>query len=174
SGFTEAYTPHVMIAWVTDAPDWLHARATPLKFRFEVAMSGALALGADLSKWSDEDNAFAAKMIALYKQIRPTVQNGKLYRLRSPESDFSAIEYVSEDANQIVLFAYLHSQRFGRSVPRLALQGLDPHATYQVQTSDDALKGTDKISGLDLLHRGLQLNLRGDYDSAVIVLERVQ
>lgn len=174
SGFTQAYTPHVMIAWVTDAPDWLHARATPLKFRFEVAMSGALALGADLNKWSDEDNALAAKMIALYKQIRPTVQNGKLYRLRSPESDFSAIEYVSEDAHQVVLFAYLHSQRFGRSVPPIRLQGLDPDATYRVHTTDDALKATEAIGGQDLLHRGLQLNLRGDYDSTVVVFERVQ
>ena len=174
SGFTEAYTPHVMIAWVTDAPDWLHARATPLKFRFEVAMSGALALGADLNKWSDEDNALAAKMIALYKQIRPTVQNAKRYRLRSPESDFSAVEFVSEDAHEVVLFAYLHSQRFGRSVPPLVLQGVDPDATYRVRTTDDAFKGSDKISGLDLVHRGLQLNLRGDYDSTVIVFERVR
>ena len=173
SGFTQAYTPHVMIAWVTDAPDWLHARATPLKFRFEVAMSGALALGADLNKWNDEDNALAAKMIALYKRIRPTVQNGKLYRLRSPDSDFSAVEYVAEDAHEAVLFAYLHAQRFGRSVPPLELQGMNPDATYRVETTDDALKGVEEISGLDLLHRGLQLSLRGDYDSAVIVFERL-
>ena len=96
------------------APDWLHARATPLKFRFEVAMSGALALGADLNKWNDEDNALAAKMIALYKRIRPTVQNGKLYRLRSPDSDFSAVEYVAEDAHEpCCLHIFTHSASDG-------------------------------------------------------------
>jgi alpha-galactosidase len=173
-GFTQAYVPHVMIAWVTDAPDWLHARATPLKFRFEVAMTGALALGADLNRWSDEDNALAANMIALYKHIRPTVQNGKLYRLRPPDADFSAIEYLAEDGHEVVLFAYLHSQRFGRGVPILQLQGVDPDATYRVRTTDGALNGLENISGLDLLHRGLQLNLHGDYDSTVIVLERVR
>src|SRR5437763_1941864 len=149
SGFTQAYTPHAMIAWVTDAPDWLHARATPLKFRFEVAMSGALALGADLTKWSEEENALAAKMISLYKQIRPTIQNGSLYRLRSPlESDFSASEYVAKGGREIVLLAYLHSQRFGRSVPPLQLRGLEPDGMYHVRTTDDALKSVERISGM--------------------------
>lgn len=174
SGFTEPYTPHVMIAWVTDAPDWLHARATPLKFRFLVAMTGALALGADLSKWTDEENDLARKMIAVYKEIRPTVQNGQLYRLRSPVTqDFSAIEYMSEDGRQVVLFGFLHSQHFGRAVPPLQLEGLDANATYRVRSPDGALKGMDTVSGADLLHRGLQLNLRGDYDATLIILERV-
>lgn len=174
SGFTQAYTPHAMIAWVTDAPDWLHARATPLKFRFLVAMSGALALGADLSKWTDQENAFATRMIAVYKEIRPTVQNGKLYRLRSPTTqDFSATEYISKDDRQVVLFGFLHSQHFGRAVPPLQLEGLDPDAMYRVRTTDEALKGIDRISGVDLMHRGLQLNLRGDYDATLIIFERV-
>jgi alpha-galactosidase len=173
SGFTEAYTPHAMIAWVTDAPDWLHARATPLKFRFLVAMSGALALGADLSKWTAEENDLATSMISVYKEIRPTVQNGKLYRLRSPVAqDFSAVEYVSDDGRQVVLFGFLHSQHFGRSVPPLRLEGLDANATYRVRNLDGAVKGIDTISGVDLMHRGLQLNLRGDYDATLIILER--
>jgi len=50
---------------------------------------------------------------------------------------------------------------------------MNPDATYRVETTDDALKGVEEISGLDLLHRGLQLSLRGDYDSAVIVFERL-
>jgi alpha-galactosidase len=175
SGFSQAYTPHVMIDWVTDAPDWLHARATPLKFRFEVAMSGALALGASLDKWTNEDNALAIRMIELYKQIRPIVQDGALYRLRSPlDSDFSSDEYIGQDGRQIVLFSYLHSQHFGRNVPVLRLQGVDLNATYRVRTSDDALKGIETISGEDLEHRGLQLNLHGDYDGAIIVFDRIQ
>ena len=172
NGFTHAYTPHVMIAWVTDAPDWLHDRATPLKFRFLVAMTGALALGADLKKWTADEQAFAARMTALYKEIRPTVQNGKLYRLRSPiHSGFTASEYVSQDDRQVVLFAFLHSQQFGQSVPVLRFEGLDPAATYHVRTTDDALKGMSAVAGADLMHRGLRLNLHGDHDGTVIILE---
>jgi alpha-galactosidase len=175
SGFTQAYTPHVMIDWVTDAPDWLHARATPLKYRFVAAMTGALALGMDLNKLTPEDNALATRMISLYKEIRPTVQNGKLYRLQTPANgNFSASEYVSDDGGQVVLFAFLHAQQFGNRVPRLYLQGLDTSAVYRLQTIDQAVQGIDTSSGTDLMHRGLQLALRGDYDSTLLVLKRIQ
>jgi alpha-galactosidase len=173
SGFSHAYTPHVMIDWVTDAPDWLHARATPLKYRFLVAMTGALALGVDLNKFTADDQALATRMIALYKQIRPTVQNGKLYRLLSPvESNFSAVEYVSQDGRQVALFAFLHSQQFGRMVPAVRLEGLAADATYRVHATDEALKNVGTITAADLMHRGVQLNLRGDYDATLVIFDR--
>jgi alpha-galactosidase len=174
-GFTYPYTPHSMEDWVTDAPDWLHDRATPLKFRFLVAMTGALAIGADLDKWTADDNVLATKMIALYKDIRPTVQNGTLYRLKSPvNAEFSASEYVSQDESKVALFAFLHSQQFGRSVPLLRLQGLDAHALYRLRMTDDALKQGGVVSGAELMNKGLQLHLRGDYDATLIILERAQ
>jgi alpha-galactosidase len=174
SGFAQVYTPHVMIDWVTNAPDWLHVRATPLKYRFLVAMTGALALGVDLNKLTPEDNALATKMIALYKEIRPTVQNGKLYRLRSPaDANLSATEYVSDDGRQVVVFAFLHAQQFGRSIPRLSLRGLDTSAIYRLRTIDQAVQGIYTASGTDLMRRGLQLKLRGDYPSTLLILSRM-
>jgi alpha-galactosidase len=49
-GFTQAYTPGIMMAWVTDVPSGIDHRVVPLKFRFMVAMSGSLALGGNLNK----------------------------------------------------------------------------------------------------------------------------
>jgi alpha-galactosidase len=175
NGFTHAYPPHVMMAWVTDVPHWLNGRVTPLKFRFLVAMTGALGIGSDLNKMTADDGALATKMIALYKEIRPTVQNGKLYRLPSPvDSSFSASNYVSQDGRQVVLFAFLHSQQFGRPVPPVRLQGLTRDATYRVRSMDGPLKLVDQISGDYLMHHGVELSLRGDYDSTVLIFERVQ
>jgi alpha-galactosidase len=112
-------------------------------------------------------------MIALYKEIRPTVQNGRLYRLQSPvDSDFSAVQYVSQDGRQVALFAFLHSQRFGRPTPPVLLQGLTSDATYDVRPTDDAPKGLTSVSGADLTHRGVELNLRGDYDSTLVIFDR--
>ena len=175
NGFTHAYSPHVMMAWVTDVPHWLNGRTTPLKFRFLMAMTGALGIGSNLNKMTDDDAAFATKMIALYKEIRPTVQNGKLYRLHSPlDSEFSASEYVSQDGHQVALFAFLHSQQFGQRVPVLRLEGLDSNAVYRVRTVDDGVKGMEPTDGAYLMHHGVALNLKGDYDSTVLILERVQ
>ena len=94
-GFSQAYAPKFMSAWVTDVPN-TNGRSTPLQYRFLVAMQGALGIGANLNKWTDADSDLATNMIALYKRIRNTVQYGALYRILSPRtSDVTANEYVS-------------------------------------------------------------------------------
>ena len=175
-GFTQAYSPHVMMAWVTDVPNGINGRVTPLRFRFLVAMTGSLGVGGNLNKWSGDEIAVASKMISFYKQIRATVQDGKLVRLVSPiASEFSAIQYVSQDSQQVVVFAFLHSQQFGRSVPLVYLHGLPEDAMYSVRTIDNGSEEhTGKLSGAYLMHHGIQLSLRGDYDATAMKLDRVQ
>lgn len=174
-GFTEAYTPHVMMSWVTDVPNGINGRVTPLSFRFLVAMTGSLGIGGNLNKWTEDDSTVATRMVSFYKRIRGTVQDGKLYRLGSPmESEFSSMQYISQDNNQIVVFAFLHSQQFGRSMPLLHLRGLSEDATYSLNTIDDKLENKrEKVSGAYLMHYGIQLRLRGDYDATAIELNRV-
>ena len=85
-----------MAAWVTDSPnDQLNGRASSLRFRFVSAMAGVLGVGGDLTGWSDEELAEARTWVELYKEIRPVVQGGDLYRLRAPEGGLSAVQYVA-------------------------------------------------------------------------------
>ena len=174
-GFTHAYTPHVMMAWVTDVPNGINGRVTPLAFRLLVAMTGSLGIGSNLNKWTDDEVAVAGKMISFYKQIRATVQDGKLYRLGSPmESDFSAVQYVSQNNQQVVVFGFLHSQQFGRRMPLVHLQGLTDDAMYSVTTIDDKFEDhPKKLSGAYLMHHGIQLCLRGDYDGTAVKFDLV-
>jgi alpha-galactosidase len=173
-GFTHAYAPGVMMAWVTDAPN----RKTPLKFRFLVAMEGSLGIGANLNNFTPEDMATAKDLVAFYKTIRPTVQQGLQYRLIAPSrpgapSERAATEYVSTDGTQAVVFAYLHSQNFGDPYPLVRLEGLDPKATYRLHPLDPKQLGSQQeASGSYWMSHGLQLDLSGDYDSTAVVLER--
>ena len=49
-GFTYAYTPQIMMAWVTDSPHWLdNKRATSLVYRMLSSMQGSLGIGANLN-----------------------------------------------------------------------------------------------------------------------------
>jgi len=110
-GFSEAYAAKFMSAWVTDVPN-MNGRSTPLKYRFLVAMQGALGIGANLNKWTAEDSKLATEMVALDKRIRSTVQNGSLYRLLSPRlSDVTANQYLSGNGKESVVFAFRHSQQ---------------------------------------------------------------
>lgn len=82
--FTYAYAPGVMMAWVTDSPNWMNGRSTSLEYRFLSSMQGSLGVGADLNRWTPEDFTAAKRLIAEYKVVRATVQEGTLYRLISP------------------------------------------------------------------------------------------
>ena len=164
-----------MMAWVTDVPNF-NGRSTPLQYRFLVAMMGSLGIGGNLNKWSDNDMALAARMVELYKSIRSTVQEGKLFRLFSPRAGgFTANQYVSEDGRQAVLFAFRSAQDYAYPPPAVRLSGLDEKAVYRVKTIDDKLTGgLTTVSGAYLMNRGVDLRLGGDFDSTAVIFERVQ
>jgi len=174
-GFTQAYAPKIMSAWVTDVPN-MNGRSTPLQFRFLVAMQGALGIGANLNKWTDQDSALATRMIAAYKRIRNTVQLGDLYRLLSPRvNDVSAVEYLAQDRRQAVLFAYRHSQEFNVAAPAIRFRGLDSAAVYHLDLIAGRLQESQTdLSGAYLMNHGIAPNLRGDYDSMAVILEQRQ
>ena len=174
-GFTHAYTPEVMVAWVTDVPNYLDRRVIPLQFRFLVAMQGALGIGGNLNKWTPEEMETAGRLTAFYKTVRTTVQHGKLYRLQSPlDSEVSQVEYVAQDGSQAVLMAYLHSQHYGLAYPIVRLQGLDSRAMYRIYALDESkYPGETTVEGSVLMGAGVELKLAGDYDSTALELKRL-
>jgi len=70
-GFSQLYPPRVMGAWVIDSPNPYAGRSLPLDFRFHVAMAGVLAVGGELTRWSEAELARAAELVAAYKRVRP-------------------------------------------------------------------------------------------------------
>ena len=175
-GFTYAYSPGLMMAWVTDSPNWMNDRSTSLEYRFLSSMQGGLGIGANLNKWTPDDFATAKKLVAEYKAIRATVQAGALYRLISPQGDseYSVTESVARDGHEAVVFAFLHSSQQGRPYPRLYMRGLDPDAVYtiQVQVGKLADSSVQRASGDYWMHHGVGVSLRGDFQAAFFTLER--
>jgi len=174
-GFTQAYAPAVMMAWVTDSPNFVNKRVTSLEYRFLSAMQGGLGIGANLKHWKQEDFATAKRMVEEYKRIRATVQLGNLYRLVSPRngSPRSATLSVSQDRKQAVLFAFLHSSMMRSAQPMVQLRGLDPNAVYTLRAiAGAAAPGTPaKASGAYWMGRGVKVALEGDFQAAAFVLE---
>jgi alpha-galactosidase len=175
-GFTYAYTPQIMMAWVTDSPHWANFRSTSLSYRMLSSMQGSLGIGANLNHWSGEDFATAKRLITAYHSVQRTIVRGDLHRLISPRngSEFSVTETVSSDRNQVVVFAFTHSTQQGRNFPLLQLQGLDPNAEYRLSWIEGkALPGTPaSASGAWWSRHGMQLDLRGDFQAAAFQLDR--
>ena len=102
-GFPQIFPAGALHSWVAD----VHAPHLSLEFRFHVGMCGILGFGGHLARWTPAERAEAARWIARYKELRPFIQGGDLYRLRSPQAHpFSALQYVAKDRSEAVLFAF--------------------------------------------------------------------
>ena len=132
-GFLSGYAPHLMSSWVTDAAGSQDGRERSLDFRFHVAMSGGLGIGADLSKWSDEQLAAAARHVAKYREIRDVVAHGNVYWL----SDDPAVglQYVGAERSVVFLWHTGDTNVHG-TLPtrprRIRLVGLEAEKNYRV------------------------------------------
>lgn len=150
-GFSQVFPAVTMESWVTDAGKDL----LPLEFRFHVSMCGALGIGAQLSRWSARERTMAKGLIAAYKKIRPIVQLGNQYRLMSAsDQGLTAIQYVSQDKRQGVLFVFRTFLPGPVNLPRVYLHGLDPNAFYRMD-SDPHLR-----SGTAWMETGVQIDLQ--------------
>jgi alpha-galactosidase len=177
-GFTYAYTPQIMMAWVTDSPHWLNHRTTSLSYRMLSSMQGSLGIGANIANWTPEENALAKRLIAAYHQVQPTIVQGALYRLISPRngSEFSATQTVNSEKTQSVVFAFIHSTQEGHTFPTLKLKGLDPAAQYALSPIEGKTRPRTPAaaSGAWWMNHGLDLDesFRGDFQAAAFRLDR--
>jgi alpha-galactosidase len=174
-GFSYAYTPGVMMSWVTDSPTSVNNRAPSLEYRFLSSMQGSLGIGANLNEWNAADFAIAKKMVEQYKEVRELVQRGSLYRLISPRngSEHSVTESVSEDRSRAVTFAFLHSSTMLYPFPRIYLRGLKPETMYRIEAIDGRL-ATDTPtveSGAFWMQNGVDVELKGDFQAAAFTLK---
>lgn len=169
-GFSNFYAPRIMTAWVTDASSGDGRKyERPYSYRFHSAMMGMLGIGANISRFSEETLDEFKKYIEIYKEIRDTVQYGKQYRLSSlRNSSLHAVEYISTDEKEIVVFAFHQGFAYDAVQPRIYLQGLKPDAEYEVE----GMEG--KLHGSTLMYGGLKNSLYGDFDSCMIRIRKAE
>ncbi|MFG3262948.1 MULTISPECIES: alpha-galactosidase [Streptomyces] len=168
-GYGQVYPARTMSAWVTDVPNQVTGRTVPLRFRFHSAMAGLLGIGGDLTRWSQEELAEGAALVAEYKEVRHLVQHGALYRLTEPLGDRpTVVQYVAEDAAELLVLAWQRGPRHGTPRLPVRLPALTPGARYR-----DARTGAVHHATV-LGEYGLLLDLpRGDWSSTAVHLVRL-
>jgi len=166
-----------MAAHVTAVPNHQTHRSTPLKFRFDVAMSGRLGFELHPKNMAPDEVAFAKKAVADYKRLRPVIQQGDLYRLVSPwEHSYASLMYVNDDKSKAVVFLYGLNRTIMCDFPApLMVQGLDAAKRYRVteinkEKRDHSRINGQTLGGAALMSMGIPVKLDGDYDSAVFEL----
>jgi alpha-galactosidase len=178
-GFSQVFPAKAMGSWVTDVPSPLTNRSLSLKFMFHVAMTGALGIQNNLLRWNEDQTEYARKMVSLYKEIRPTIQNGDLYRLNSLRKDhLAALQYVDQAAEHSVIFAFMYTNSARDTAVNNIYPWGSPHFTFRlypkglVEEQRYSINGDSTLrSGASLMHVGLEVELEGDGDSLLIRID---
>jgi len=163
---------------VSTSPNHQTQMMLPLKFRFDVAMSGRLGMELQPKDIVGDDYKQAKKAIEDYSKIRPVVQLGDLYRLTSPYSgtDWASLMYVSKDKKEAAVFAYSLNYHGRTTFLEEKLKGLDPNKTYKIvelnkkpDSSTFAYDG-QSFTGEYLMKVGIRINIGDAFASSVLML----
>lgn len=162
---TSLFFPAIaMASHISASPNHQTHRLVPLKYRVDVAMSGRLGMEIQPKNMTEEEKALCKNAIAEYKQIRPIVQMGDLYRLQSPYENkgVASLMYV-DDARQKAVFYWWKTETFvNQHLPRVKMAGLDADKMYKVHELNRidnqplAFEGKS-FSGAYLMSQGLEI-----------------
>ena len=175
-GTSYFYPSNAMAQHVSASPNHQTGRRLPLKFRFDVAMSGRLGMEIQPKNMTDDEKTFARKSIESYKDIRSIVQLGNLYRLVSPydRKGMASLMYTNDEQTKAVFFAYKIEHFVNQVMPRIRLAGLDPQKTYKLRevtpTGKPCSLDGKLISGSVLMNTGIAVPLWQEYSSVVLEL----
>ena len=175
-----------MASHISATPNHTVFRTTALKYRIDVAMSGRLGMEIQPKNMTDDEKALCRNAIKEYKQIRPIVQFGDIYRLVSPydKIGLASLMYVNEDKSKSVFFWWKTESFQNEHLPRVKMAGLDAKKNYKVHELNRIdLRPMDiegkTFSGAYLMNHGLEMPYRNepewskknDWSSRVLLLE---
>ena len=160
-----------------------------MKYRIDVAMSGRLGMEIQPKNMSDDEKALCRQAIKEYKEIRPIVQFGDIYRLVSPydKQGLASMMYVNEAKSKSVFFWWKTESFQNEHLPLVKMAGLDAnnnkmykvHELNRIDKNPMDVEGKT-FSGAYLMNHGLEMPYRNepadwskknDWSSRVLLLE---
>ena len=160
-----------MASHISATPNHTVFRTTAMKYRIDVAMSGRLGMEIQPKNMTEEEKALCRNAIAEYKQIRPIVQFGNIYRLLSPyeKKGLASMMYVTDQKDKAVWYWWKTESFQNEHLPRVRMAGLDANRMYKVHELNRIdLKPLDcegkSYSGAYLMSHGLDVPYRNEVD----------
>lgn len=175
-----------MASHISATPNHTVHRTTSIKYRIDVAMSGRLGMEIQPKNMTEQEKDICRKAIEEYKQIRPVVQFGDIYRLVSPYDDkgIASMMHVAEDKSAAVFYWWKIANFYDEHFARVQMKGLDPDRMYKVRELDRIDRFPLRYEGISfsgkfLMENGLEIpssnsadsELTGDWSSRVLYLE---
>lgn len=151
---------------------WPAPQLWNFRYMLRSGMMGWVSIMTDTNAWSPEQHEAARQAIALYKEkLRPLIRDARLYHIsaRPDGVHWDAVQYWDPARKSGVVYA------FRGSVPdeprhTFHLSGLDPAKRYRLNFEDKTAP-VRTVSGSELLHTGLQVDLEHPLSSELIFVE---
>ena len=160
-----------MASHISATPNHTVFRTTSLKYRIDVAMSGRLGMEIQPRNMTQEERDLCRKAIAEYKEIRPVVQLGDIYRLVSPYDghNMASMMYVSPEKSEAVFYWWKTETFYDDHLPRVKMAGLDPEKSYKIRELNRIDNEPLPYEGLSftgkfLMENGLEIPLKHKVD----------
>lgn len=185
-GTSYFFPPIAMASHISASPNHQTHRSIPIKYRTDVAMSGRLGMEIQPNDMTEEEKEQTKKAIEEYKEIRPVVQLGDIYRLLSPydEKGAASLMYVAPEKDKAVFYWWKTRAFRNEIMPQITMKGLDSDKTYTVRELNRidskplAFEGKS-YSGKFLMENGLEIPInhnlpkekQTDWSSRVLYLE---
>lgn len=166
-GASLVYPPSAMGCHVSAIPNSNTKRNITVEYRSHVAMMcGSFGFELNPSEMTEEEQSAVPRILEQWRSINPIVISGSFYRLAIPDdSNWPAVQFVSTDGKQAVVFAFQQQATHRPTPPPLKLQGLDTKARYRNDLDNATYTGATYMNG------GLNINFpTGDYRSRIIWL----
>ena len=167
TGTSLAYPLSSMESHVSVSPNQQTGRMASFETRGQVAMSGVLGYELDLTKMTPTEKAIVKKQIALYKEIRMTVQYGQFIRLVHTNNRYAWM-FVNSDKTDVVVFSFKILSEAQPDFKILKLAGLAPERLYRNATTNEVMGGDELM-----LTGFYEENQAEDFSSAIYHLVAV-
>lgn len=170
-GTSLMYPPSAMGCHVSAVPNGLTRRNISIEYRAHVAMMcGSFGFELSPSELSPEESAAIPSIMEEAHKVNPIVIGGDFYRLAwVDETNWPAVQFVSNDTNTAVVFAFQQFATVKPVPPPVKLQGLDAKARYWNNLDNTTYSGATYMNvGLNLPWEANAVN--ADYLSKLIWL----
>jgi hypothetical protein len=119
-----------------------------------------------------QDLAFAATELRIYKSIRKTVRESRVFHLTEPptETSFDALQSYHEPTSTAMIFAYRGDSPLDART--LRLRGLRPETLYRVRFEDDTRQ--PQLTGRQLMQRGVTVRIPERWNAEIGYVEPIE